>query len=68
MKVTVTDVKRKEVELTEVMVGTRLIYIVADTESDQFHIVDPFMVYSLGMAPNKTDALVIIVQALVPRS
>lgn len=68
MRVTVADVKMKEVELTEVWVGSRLMYIVADDASDQFHIVDPFMVHSLGMAPNKTDALATIVQALVPRS
>ena len=61
-----TDVKRKEVDLTEVSVGTRLMYIVADTESDAWNIVDPFMVISLPSQPTKPDAILTIVHALVP--
>ena len=66
MKVTVTDVKRKEVDLTEVTSGTRLMYIVADTESDLWNIVDPFMVMTLPSQPTKLDAMLTIVHALVP--
>lgn len=66
MRVTATDVKRKEVELTEVTVGSRLMYIVADTDSDQWIIVDPFMVISLPPQPTKLDAMLTIVHALVP--
>ena len=66
MKVTVTDVNRKEVALTEVTVGARLMYIVVDTESDQWNIVDPFMVISLPAQPTKLDAMLTIVHALAP--
>lgn len=66
MKVVIQDVKRKEVDLTEVFVGSRLMYVVESETKDRFHVVDPFMVITVEDQPTKLDAVVAAISAVLP--
>ncbi len=68
MKVVVQDVKRKEVDLTEVFVGSRLMYVVESETKDRFHVVDPFMVITVDDQPTKLDAMLAAVHAVLPKT
>lgn len=64
MNVLVQDVKRKEVDLTEVWVGQRLMYVVQSETNDGFHVVDPFMVLPMVNQPTKESAVNSAIKAL----
>ena len=64
MKVIVQDVKRKEVDLTEVWVGQRLMYVVESETNSGFHVVDPFMVIATTDQPTKQAAVDSAIKAL----
>ncbi len=66
MKTIVQDVKRKEVELTEVFVGSRMMYVVQSEAKTGFHVVDPFMVITVEDQPTKQNAVDAAIKALTP--